>query len=81
MVRHAPFPRVPAHIAQDAPAVREIAPQSSTPLQPADDRVRLRMEILATVCQSPLFAGRLNWQDLPELLRNVEATVTERRGG
>lgn len=77
MSRHAPFPKVAASYLS-APLAAVSGPVVPAPLQPADERVRLRMEILSTICQSPLFAGRLNWQDLPELLRNVEATVTER---
>ena len=80
MSRHAPFPRVPPHLQVQAAPAREPELVANAPLQPGDERVRLRMEILSTICQSPMFVGRLNWQDLPELLRNVEATVTERRG-
>ena len=50
---------------------------AAPPRQPADDLVRLRMEMLALIAPVAV-AGRLNWQDIAQCLEKLEARITAR---
>ena len=78
-MRAPPFP--PA--ARDYRAAQEVAASNiiataDTPLQPGDERVVLRMNILATIVGSQTLMAKLNPHDLVDLMGQIEARVTRR---
>lgn len=75
-MRPSPFPPAP----RDYRTAQEVAGgvSADTPLQPGDERVKLRMEILVALVGSPNLMAKLNPHDLPDLMGKLEAQVTRR---
>ena len=77
-MRTPPFPPAPRDYrsAQEVAAANIVA--AETPLQPGDERVKLRMEILVALVSSPNLMAKLNPHDLADLMGTIEAQVTRR---
>ena len=77
MTRPSPFPPAPRDY-RNAQEVAATVSAADTPLQPGDERVKLRMEILVALVGSPNLMAKLNPHDLPDLMGNLEAQITRR---